>query len=80
MQETWELRLGRVAMAPEKFQKGDTTVRRLGIDVAALEELLQCFISRGVARKAVCAAQGSGLIGAIECRLLRLFNGSTFPT
>ena len=79
--ETWELTLGRVAMAPEKFQKGDTILRQLRIDVAAFEvPRLQCFIGRGGAHRAVCAARGSGLIGAIECRLLRLFDGSTYPT
>ena len=80
-QSDLELALGQVAMAPEKFQKGDTIVRRLRIDVVAFEvPRLQCFIGRGSARRAVCAARGGGLIGAIECCLLRLFDGSTFPT
>ena len=80
-QRDLELALGQVAVAPEKFQKGDTIVRRLRIDVAAFEvPRLQCFICRGGARRAVCAAQGGGLIGAIKCRLLQLFGGSTFPT
>ena len=78
-QRDLELALGQVAMAPEKFQKGDTIVRRLRVDVAALPRL-QCFIGRGGARRAVCAARGSGLIDAIECCLLRLFDGPTFPT
>jgi len=38
---------------------------------------LQSFIGRGGARKAVCAARGGGLIGAIKCRMFWLFDGST---
>ena len=64
-------------MAPEKIQKGDTIVRRLRIDVAAFEvPRLQCFIGRGGARRAVCAARGGELIGTIECAC---FGCSTVP-
>ena len=78
-QRDLELSLGQVTVASKKipFKKGDTTVRQLRGDVAAFVIPLQCYIGKGGARKAVCAARGSGLVGVIGCRGLRLFGGST---
>jgi len=46
-------------------------------DVAARAVPLRYNIGWGVTRKAVCAAQGGGLVGAIGCRRLWLVGGST---
>ena len=68
-----------VAVAPKKIciQKEDTTVRRLSSDVAAYVIPLQCYIGRGGARKAVCAARGGELVGTNRCCGLRLIGSST---